>query len=320
MNDDFRSINLQETTETLLEDGLRERGHDVRTYGHHDEVDLSRVDLVHIHHLARGCLPFLRRRQVPLVFTRHATKRLPLRQHLVLQATYQRANAIVALSDYELGSLPPKLSPKAVRIYNGVRESDFPLTGSRRAPAHQDSWNILVVGQLVELKRTYLALDAVSVARRLGVNARLRVVHQRDTLLPELRRLRTELGLDEFVEFCGPMTRAELSRELAASHLLVHPSRTEALPTVLTEAMFTGLPVLAFMVGGIAEQVPDPHRLLHVDDVASFGTSVVSSLNDYSALAARYRSWSGIARRRFSVEEMVEKHETLYANVLGSGS
>jgi teichuronic acid biosynthesis glycosyltransferase TuaC len=51
----------------------------------------------------------------------------------------------------------------------------------------------------------------------------------------------------------GPQTHAEAVRYLSAADVLVLPSHSEGLPTVLVEAGSLGLPVIASAVGGIPE-------------------------------------------------------------------
>jgi glycosyltransferase involved in cell wall biosynthesis len=316
MDADFRSLNLQETTETLLAEGLRERGHDVRVLGHRDPLEVRGADLVHVHHLATACVKLaVRHRGVPLVFTRHATKALPVHHQLVLRATYRRATAVVALSEFEAASVRRVAGDKVTRIYNGVRPDLFRPT-VRNSPRAGEPWRLLMVGQLVELKRSHLALHLVRRLLDRGIAAELRVVHHRDTLLPGLTAQRSALGLEDAVSFVGARSRSDLGNEMRDAHVLVHPSRTEALPTVITEAAFTGLPVVAFRVGGIAEQVPDPHVLPAVHDVEAFHSRVEETITRYSATTQLYREHVDSAVERFSVDRMISEHERLYCDIL----
>ncbi|MCH7584925.1 MAG: glycosyltransferase family 4 protein [Acidobacteria bacterium] len=61
------------------------------------------------------------------------------------------------------------------------------------------------------------------------------------------------LGIHESVHFAGES--ADVAEMLAAADIFVLPSSTEALPTVLIQAMAVGLPVVATAVGGIPELV-----------------------------------------------------------------
>ena len=67
--------------------------------------------------------------------------------------------------------------------------------------------------------------------------------HQ-DVLIEEAHRA----GVSERVIFAG--MRRDVPRLLAASDVFVLPTMTEALPTVLAEAMAARLPIIASRVGG----------------------------------------------------------------------
>jgi len=69
-----------------------------------------------------------------------------------------------------------------------------------------------------------------------------------------LKRLVNRLKLNDRVSFAGHVAVEEIWRD---HHLLVMPSRHEGMPLALVEAMFSGRPVVATNVGGIAELVKD---------------------------------------------------------------
>lgn len=62
-----------------------------------------------------------------------------------------------------------------------------------------------------------------------------------------------ELGVRDRVIFAG--TRRDVPRLLVASDVFVLPTLTEALPTVLAEAMASHVPIVASAVGGVPEMV-----------------------------------------------------------------
>ena len=64
-----------------------------------------------------------------------------------------------------------------------------------------------------------------------------------------LRALARQLGLD--VRFLGVKRPEELRDIYAAHHALVLPSRAESLPSVVTEALMVGRPVIATCVGAV---------------------------------------------------------------------
>jgi len=72
-----------------------------------------------------------------------------------------------------------------------------------------------------------------------------------------LKRLVAELGLAERVCFLGQLPGGETVRaQLDWADLFVLPSRTDALPRAMIEAMARGLPCIGTTVGGIPELLP----------------------------------------------------------------
>lgn len=73
-----------------------------------------------------------------------------------------------------------------------------------------------------------------------------------------LERLAAALGVVEKVHFAGRLPAGEAIRKaLDAADLFVLPSRADALPRALIEAMARGLPCIATRVGGIPELLDD---------------------------------------------------------------
>lgn len=318
MPEGFRSEKLQETTETLLYDGLRARGVDVEQRGHAFYDDWSGFDIVHIHHLANSCVRMLAPVKRPVVFSRHATKQVPLHHKIVLGRTYANSERVVVSSTEEQRRLAGIVPPAKVSVlYNGVRSSHFP-SRERTEPAPGHRWVMLYVGQLIELKRVHQALEELRRVVAQGWDAELRIVSQRETLRGELEAVADALGVSDRVSYLGPRRREALGREMSEAHLLMLPSRTEALSTVVTESALSGLPVAAYDVGGMREQIPEGWPAPAPDDREGYARLVTSIFSDYPAAAQRWAAHVPAARERFSTDAMIDGHIALYEDVLSS--
>jgi len=127
---------------------------------------------------------------------------------------------------------------------------------------------VVAVGRLIELKRFDLAIAA---AAKSDVPL---VIIGDGPLRSDLERSAANSGAR--VMFQGQLDRAETLAWIAASRVLVHPSRAEAAPTVVREARALGVRVIATAVGDIAEwAMRDP------------GIDVVDSREEALALAIR---------------------------------
>ena len=121
-------------------------------------------------------------------------------------------------------------------------------------PRPDEPWRLLFVGQLIPLKNVDMLLRSVAALRdELVLDVRL--VYHNAELEPRLRDLAAHLGLEEHVRFVGKLSRQALAKEYDRAHMLVLPSSSEALPSVVSEALGAGRPVVASAVGGIPGQV-----------------------------------------------------------------
>ena len=262
---------LKITPETTLESGLRDAGHQVTTLSHYDHADFSRFDVVHVHHLSYGAIRMASDlSRTPFVFTAHDSSRMNGHpqgglQRAAVPFVLSRADAIVALSHREAAFLDRHYTLRGTRmavIPNGIDPSNYSF--HRSNAAGQDApWRILFAGQLIPLKGVDILLRAIALRPE---NIRLTLVYQTAQLETELRALATELGIADRVEFAGRLDPRALADRYHSHDLLVLPSATEALPSVITEAMMCGLPFIATAAGGIPEQAAGFGQLLQPPD------------------------------------------------------
>lgn len=309
---------IQPVPEINLLKGLRDRGHEVMPIGLRDWQEALRrsasADLVHVHHSGRATLALgLCRRNVPLVFTPHILPGPPdWRCRLANRIMLNKADTIVALSPNEARGYAVRA--RVVVIPNGLDPSYFsPVT--RTAPRNGEPWRLLYVGQLAPHKQVDMLIRALAAP---GLRGRcvLRLVHHTDGCESELRDLARRLGVADRVTFVGRKVGSELAREYQNAHIHLQVSLAEALPSVITEAMFTGLPVIASDVGGIRWQLDGWGRCLSRPTLESVVDAVLEITGDYAGHVSQGREVAADVRRRFSPEAMIDQHERLYANLV----
>jgi glycosyltransferase involved in cell wall biosynthesis len=123
------------------------------------------------------------------------------------------------------------------------------------------------------------------------------------------------LGLAPWVHFLGYRDDAEAV--IAALSVFVLPSLNEGMGRALVTAMALGVPVVATRVGGVPEVVEDGRQGLLVPpaDAAALVKAVCDLLQDRSRAEAM--GAAGRARAPlFSIQVMVERHATLYREVM----
>jgi glycosyltransferase involved in cell wall biosynthesis len=298
------------TPETVLANGLRSRGHDVATLGHDHLLDASKFDIIHVHHLARGAVRAATDgSRTPFVFTLHESAP---EHHLAASFVMRRADGIVALTSMEVEAIRRAYATDGATITaipNGIDPAAFPFRQPK--PPATEPWRLLFVGQLHPIKGVSQLLQAlVELRQRFSIELELRYHVALDE---DFLRARTdELRLADIVCFAGPANQSDLSQRYWAAHLVVLPSLSEALPSVLTEAMLSGSYPVATNVGGISEQLGEFGVLIRQSDSHDIVEGIARAIDTYGAHCKRAARMRTYAESKFSVDAMVSSHEALY--------
>ena len=232
----------------------------------------------------------------------------------------RRSSAVIGVSEALCRRVRDLGVPEAtvVHIPNGFDPADFHPTDkveARRKLGLPESGKVaLYVGALVPVKGVDILLEAFRRLRSASDDTVLYCVGDG----AERGRLEAEVaadGLEGNVFFVGSRPHGEVPLWMNACDVFVLPSRNEGWPTVLSEALACGRPVVATAVGGVPEVIrheslgrlvppesPEPlaTALRQVLDAEADPESIRSSVLDYT--------WDKISARTADV----------YRRVLGS--
>jgi glycosyltransferase involved in cell wall biosynthesis len=222
------------------------------------------------------------------------------------------------LARAHLGRLPP--SVQLVACSPSVRDellADDPRAGVALLPSVPDSGRVLdqaahapaggrypgelVVGCCGSVEHRKGADLWVEAARRVlrelpGVP--LRFVWVGDVIeLPEVHP-------GEPIEFVGPVS--EPAVHIRRFDVATLPSRDDPFPLVVLESMLLGRPLVAFDVGGVAEQVGDAGVLVPASDVVAFADALVLLLREPDTRARLGALAEQRARTQFSTATFAE--------------
>ncbi len=208
------------------------------------------------------------------------------------------------------------MGDRVVRIYNGIDVTAVPGSGAsvrRELGVGTDELLVGMVSALRAVKGHDIAIETIAMLRERYPRLRLLIVGQ-GTTSAELERLAAPLG--DRVLFTGH--RTDVMSVFDALDVCVHPSRMDAFPTTLIEALAASTPVLASSVGGIPEIVDDGQTGVLVPapvDAAAFARALAGLLDDPS----RRRTLAAAGRReyeeRFTTGPWVEQTRALYDEV-----
>jgi L-malate glycosyltransferase len=240
----------------------------------------ERYDLVHSHLYGSAVATEAATRgtAMPCVITEHSEGNWRTNEERALSARYlRRADRVVAVSravHLEVQKIAggeaavaeiANAVPRIPRSFGGNTGRDAPVIG--------------FVGRLCTDKGADLFVElAASLA---GMRSDVRFLLVGDGPLREqLHSTATHLGISRRLEFAGEVEDARAL--LSQMDVLVVPSRTDAAPLVVLEAMAAGTPVVARRVGGIPDQVRDSQDgfVVEPNDVEALAASAVLVLED----------------------------------------
>jgi len=246
-------------------------------------------------------------------FTAHANDIFSPRQFEIgLDKLVDSSRAIVTETDYAARFLCeqfPRRSDRVHRIYNGLDLTEFGRADFSSTPPL-----IIAVGRLIPKKGFSDLIRSCALLAERGKSFRCEIIGE-GPLKDELRRQIDQLSLKNDVELIGAKAQTQLRRRLAAANVFVLPSVIDPdggmdnLPTVIMEAMATGLPVVSTNIGGIPEMVVENETgfLVQPGDVAAMADAIEKAINDSSSAARLGQFGYERARTLFSIEKNVRE-------------
>lgn len=214
-------------------------------------------------------------------------------------------------------------SSQVVTLYNGIDLSSFVSLERERERAAvrtelgipPDANVLTTVAVLRPQKGIQFMIRALPAILASHPNTYYLVVgdgSHRDALLEEVQKV----GVGDRVVFAG--MRRDVARLLSASDVFVLPTLTEALPTVLAEAMAARLPIVASRVGGVPEMVTDGQNgcLVEPEDLDGLVLACRQLVAGKDTRAAMGEEGWRTVDQKFNIERQVDTLEELYLDQL----
>lgn len=203
-----------------------------------------------------------------------------------LAQKFNDAHHVVTISDHNLRDLNrrfPEQSERLHRIYNGLELNRFPYQPVRPKRSHP---RVLAVGRLVEKKGFDMLIEATRRLRLDGIEFDVDITGD-GPLRAELERAINAGELSSCIRLIGPQTQHEVAEMLRSHDLFVAPfvvgadGNADGLPTVLLEAMASGIPCVAADVTGVGEVIRDGETgwLVPTGDLDALIDAMTEALN-----------------------------------------
>lgn len=293
----------------------------------------DRSDVAHAHSSAAAIwvLPGARLLGVPLVQTRHgALLGQATRYRRLADQLARHFAAITIVSESLRADLPTgRARRSAACIPNGVDHAPLPPAEARRALERVCGVAltgpvVLSVGTVCAEKDTRGLMRAMALLRREMPDVRLVCIGaSRDPAYEKLVREDSRaLGLGDCVHWPGAIDEAQ--RLMAGADVFCQPSRSEALPVAILEAMGQRVPIVASAVGDVGQLGPatEPGRyvlrhnetglLVPPGDPQALAAALCYALSDRAAAGRRAARAAEECAWRYSTRQMVASYESLY--------
>jgi glycosyltransferase involved in cell wall biosynthesis len=219
--------------------------------------------------------------------------------HLLFVSGYERRTFIRKIG--------PTHAPNGL-VYNGLTVPEFEPVAFEAGAA-----DLLYIGMMRDLKGPDLFIEALpSVEARLGRQVTAVMVGDGE----DLSRYKAEtgrLGLAARVRFLAPMPAR---RAFALGRVIVVPSRAEAMPYIVLEALAAGLPMVATAVGGIPEIFGEGSPVLVQPEAGELAGKMTQALADPASYRALMPTPAEL-KARFGADVMASAIEKAYFAALG---
>jgi glycosyltransferase involved in cell wall biosynthesis len=253
-------------------------------------------------------------------FTAHANDIFaPRNFEIGLDKLISAAAVVLTETDYSekfLRQRFPERVDRIHRLYNGLNLAEFgPPTFS------SDPALIVSIGRLIAKKGLSNLIRACAMLVERGISFRCEIFGEgplESQLLGEI----AELGLQDCIRLAGAKPQHEIRKRLADASVFVLPSVPEAaggmdnLPTVIMEAMATGLPVVSTRIGGIPEMIVENETgfLVQPEDPVALADAIEKVTNDRSLGQRLGQAGYRRAQALFSIEKNVRDLCALICN------
>ncbi|GGB54930.1 transferase [Roseibium aquae] len=267
-----------------------------------------------------GTLLRMKGRNVTRVYTPHGGS-LHYDPHRLEGYVYHRlerilermSDAIVFVSDYEAAAYQSKVGTPNIAyrvVYNGLRPEEFSPLGDV-----EDAADFVFVGMLRDLKGPDLFIEGLyNTKLKTGRTPTARIFGEG----PDEARYRALVetyGLSDKVTFMGA---SPARTAMAAGRTLVVPSRAEAMPYIVLEAVAAERPLIATRVGGIPEIFgKHARRLIDPGNVAQLTAAMVAALDNPARMADEARTLRKCLSETYTVDLMHDRITSLYRTVRG---
>ena len=289
----------------------------------------EKVDLIQSHLLGSNIYASLAGilSRTPVVATFHGMVDVAEKERLLFlkfAAINYGAAAIVAVSKDLRDNIISRTSlcaDKTEVIYNGINTESFQRPKSNRL-RQQFGWgeNEIIIGSLGNIRpaKAYdVLLEAAALLKDSEKSYRFVIAgHGKGSLYQKILDLKSELKLDEHVQFLG--FNDDPADFLSNLDLFLLSSSSEGFSIATIQAMAAGLPVVATRSGGPQEIITHEKDgyLVDINAPQQIAEAIEKLINDPALRQKLAQAGQNHAIKTFDIKNMINSYETIYQNFL----
>ena len=238
-----------------------------------------------------------------------------IRQYFGRQRRYiLHSDKVIAVSEYVKKALISETfvnENKVVVIHNGVdgglyakKEKDRNIGGTV---------DLYFIGR-VEVSKGILTL--LDIVKDINKNTMLHVVGE-GPYLEEAVEKAGKNKIQEKVIFHGKIPHHEFINKINPDILVFPTQRIEGFPMVLVEAMFAGIPVVAFDLGGVSDAVIDgvTGYLVKAGDSKYFKEKLIELIDNHHLRLEFGKNAEEKAKKEFTIDKMIGSYEKVFLEI-----
>ncbi len=284
----------------------------------------GRPDIIHAHSIFFGGIAaryLSKQNKLPLVITEHLTAFIMgtitnKDDRKLSNEIFTHADAALIVSQNFRNDLEIELSIKHGTfkvLHNMVADSFFEDFIHKEFNADEE-FIFFTNSFLLPRKNHRLLFDALKILIDQKLKVRLHVGGD-GPLKEELIQIVKEMNLENYVDFLGGLTRAEVKQELNKSHAFLLASFYETFGVVLIESLACGRPVIVSDSGGPRDFINESNGIIvHEFSAQKFATAMKKLMDNYSSYDQR--ALSKYCFENFNEKKIARELEKVYTKVL----
>lgn len=287
------------------------------------EENIGEYDVVHIHFareiLAIKLANLCKKKKVPYFLQTHGmlNKQFGVRKlldKLIVKNLLKSANGVLVLQEIErdvICNLDKNIN--TILLPNGIeidRENLISWNVSKLSKK-----NILFLARLHPRKRVLDFIEMAKILTTKGISFNYRIVGPDGGDLKEAKQRVLKYGLENIVEFVGPVSKLEAYKEYSNASIYILPSVEEPFPMSVLEALSIGVPTI------VTTSIHNK-SILHSYNCVAFATPnpdslalvVESLINDLEAIEALSQNGKKLINNELNISKVIDSLEQKYFN------